>query len=81
MGSAKFSPFGKDSVYGVFTAGDGIGRYRGGTTAIPDESGELHAICGGGWMEDSVADLRFTFRDYGSKPRPDLGFRIARYAE
>lgn len=45
------------------------------------ESGELHTICGGSWMEDSVADLRFTFRDYGSKPRPDLGFRIARYAE
>ena len=45
------------------------------------EEGELHTILGGSWMEDSVAELRFTFRDYGSKPRPDLGFRIARYAE
>jgi hypothetical protein len=56
MGSVKYSPFGtdsafaKDSVYGVFTIGDGIGRYRGGTTAVPDENGELHAVGGIAFM-------------------------------
>jgi hypothetical protein len=46
MASAKFTTFGRDYVYGVFTIGDGIGRYRGGTTAVPDENGALHAVGG-----------------------------------
>ena len=50
MASAKLTTFGRDSVYGVFTVGDGIGRYRGGTTAVPDASGELHAIGGVAFM-------------------------------
>ena len=33
------------------------------------------------WMDASVSDLRLTYRDYGKKPRPDVGFRIARYVE
>jgi hypothetical protein len=41
---------GKDSAYSVITFGDGIGRYRGGTTAIPDDTGELHAIGGLAWL-------------------------------
>ena len=36
--------FGRDYVYGQFTFGDGVGRYRGGLTAVPDASGELHAV-------------------------------------
>jgi hypothetical protein len=50
MASAKFTTFGRDSVYGVVTFGEGVGRYRGGTTAVPDESGKLHAIGGTGLM-------------------------------
>ena len=50
MVSAKFIPFGKDYAYGVFTYGDGIGRYRGGTTAVPDETGKLHAVGGTAFM-------------------------------
>ncbi|HEY6361920.1 MAG TPA: DcaP family trimeric outer membrane transporter, partial [Vicinamibacterales bacterium] len=37
MGSVKFTTVGRDYVYSVFTLGEGIGRYRGGTTAVPDE--------------------------------------------
>ena len=48
---------------------------------IGPEDGELHVIRGGSWMDSSVAELRLTFRDYGGNPRPDVGFRIARYAE
>jgi len=32
-------------------------------------------------MDASVTELRLSYRDYGTDARPDLGFRIARYAE
>jgi formylglycine-generating enzyme required for sulfatase activity len=43
--------------------------------------GEYHVIRGASWMHSSVTELRLTFRDYGKDPRPDVGFRIARFAE
>jgi formylglycine-generating enzyme required for sulfatase activity len=43
--------------------------------------GELHVIRGSSWQDAKVTELRLTYRDYGRKPRPDVGFRIARYAE
>ena len=50
MASVKLPTFGRDYVYSVFTIGDGIGRYRGGTTAVPDDSGRLHAVGGIAYM-------------------------------
>ena len=50
MGSVKFTTVGRDYVYSVFTIGEGIGRYRGGTTAVPDENGMLHAVGGNAIM-------------------------------
>jgi hypothetical protein len=44
MLSANFETVGRDTVYGVVTYGDGIGRHRGGTAAVPDENGDLHAV-------------------------------------
>ena len=44
MLSARLKTFGKDYVYGQFTYGDGIGRYRGAATAVPDENGHLQAV-------------------------------------
>ena len=44
MLSANFSTFGKDTAYGVVSYGDGIGRYRGGVTAVPDFDNRLHAV-------------------------------------
>ena len=41
--SANFSTVGRDTAYGVLTYGEGIGRYRGGITAVPDETGKLQA--------------------------------------
>ena len=41
--SGRIKTFGKDYAYGQFTFGDGVGRYRGGTTAVPDANGQLHA--------------------------------------
>ena len=42
--SGRLKTFGSDYVYGQFTFGDGVGRYRGGMTAVPDETGELQAV-------------------------------------
>ena len=41
--SGKLKTVGKDTVYSQYTFGEGIGRYRGGVTAVPDFNGELHA--------------------------------------
>jgi hypothetical protein len=41
--SGRVKTFGSDYVYGTLTFGDGVGRYRGGVTAVPDANGELHA--------------------------------------
>ncbi len=43
--------------------------------------GEYHVIRGSSWMHSTVTELRLTYRDYGSEPRPDVGFRVARYAK
>ncbi len=43
--------------------------------------GRLHVIRGSSWQHGTITTLRLAYRHYGRKPRPDLGFRIARYAE
>jgi hypothetical protein len=46
MASVKLTTWGKDYGYAILTVGEGIGRYRGGTTAVPDENGAMHAVGG-----------------------------------
>jgi hypothetical protein len=38
-------------------------------------------IRGAGWLTGKIPELRTAARDSGNAARPDLGFRIARYAE
>jgi len=45
------------------------------------ETGPYHVIRGSSWMHSSITELRFSFRDYGDKERPDVGFRVARNLE
>lgn len=45
------------------------------------ERGEYHVIRGSSWMNGTVTDLRYSFRDYGIDGRQDVGFRLARFAE
>lgn len=45
------------------------------------DSGNYHVIRGSSYMHGRFSELRWTFRDYGDKPRPDVGFRIARYVK
>ena len=42
--STKLATFGKDNAIVQVTYGDGVGRYRGGSTAAPDSDGNLDAI-------------------------------------
>jgi len=42
--SGRVKTFGRDYLYGQFTFGNGVGRYRGGTTAVPDLSGQLQPV-------------------------------------
>jgi formylglycine-generating enzyme required for sulfatase activity len=44
-------------------------------------TGDHHVVRGSSWRQGSIAELRLSYRDYSREPRPDLGFRIARYAE
>lgn len=44
-------------------------------------SGDYHVIRGSNYTHGRFSELRWTFRDYGLDPRPDVGFRIARYVE
>jgi formylglycine-generating enzyme required for sulfatase activity len=44
-------------------------------------TGQPHVIRGSSWRHSSATDLRLSARDFGQAGRPDLGFRVARYAE
>jgi outer membrane DcaP-like protein len=48
--STKLTTTGKDNAILQLTYGDGVGRYRGGTTAAPDANGDLEAITTTGVM-------------------------------
>ena len=44
-------------------------------------SGSRHVIRGASWAMGSRSELRLSYRDGGTDPRMDLGFRIARYVD
>ncbi len=56
-----------------------------GTQLLKDPTGQRqgihHTIRGSSWKHGSIGQLRLSYRDYSQKKRPDLGFRIARYAQ
>jgi formylglycine-generating enzyme required for sulfatase activity len=43
--------------------------------------GETWTVRGSSWLTGRTPDLRVAWRDTAAGGRPDLGFRIARYAE
>jgi formylglycine-generating enzyme required for sulfatase activity len=55
------------------------------TTPVVDpvgpERGNSHVVRGSSWRDAGISELRLSYRDYSSDARPDIGFRIARYAE
>ena len=44
LASARYRSFGRDTVYGQFSYGPGLGRYRGDVSAAPDASGRMRAV-------------------------------------
>jgi len=44
-------------------------------------AGDLHVILGSSYLHGTVTELRLSYRDYATKPRADVGFRVARYAD
>jgi len=44
-------------------------------------SGDHHVVRDSSWRQGTITELRLSYRDYSRTARPDLGFRIARYAE
>jgi formylglycine-generating enzyme required for sulfatase activity len=45
------------------------------------DNGTTRVIRGSSWRHAGIMELRLSFRDYGSEPRPDVGFRVVRYVE
>ncbi len=66
-----------NDIYGVYP-GDGSKLVVDPTGP---QSGEFRVIRGSSWMHSSITELRWTYRDYGDKPRADVGFRIVRNLE
>jgi formylglycine-generating enzyme required for sulfatase activity len=48
---------------------------------VGPSEGQYHVIRGSGWRHASIGELRYAHRDWGSRGRLDVGFRVARYAE
>jgi formylglycine-generating enzyme required for sulfatase activity len=62
--------------YGVSSNSNGID-----IDPVGPAEGQYHVIRGSGWRHASISELRFAYRDFGSRGRLDVGFRIARYVE
>jgi len=85
---------GRPNTLGLFHVGGNVAEwmhdYYAITPSLPGRvvrdptgppEGEYHVIRGASWMDATVTELRLSYRDYGKDPRPDVGFRLARYAE
>ncbi len=58
-----------------------LGQVAVSTDPLGPEEGRHHVVRGAGWRDATISELRLSYRDYSDKPRQDLGFRIARYAD
>lgn len=75
--SGRLKTVGRDYAYGQFTYGKGVGRYRSGITAVPDENGQLYApellaVMGG--YEHYWSDRMSTNAVYGVASSPEKSF-------
>ncbi len=57
----------------------------GQTTPVVDpvgpQTGKTHVVRGSSWRHAGITELRLSYRDHSATPRPDIGFRIARFAD
>jgi formylglycine-generating enzyme required for sulfatase activity len=91
--TAEGGKFGANAI-GIFDGAGNVAEWvndyytvptPGITTPIVDplgpERGNSFVIRGSSWRHAGPTELRFTYRDYGTEPRPDVGFRVARNAD
>jgi formylglycine-generating enzyme required for sulfatase activity len=79
------------NALGLFGMGGNVAEWVHDFYTTPASSGEVdplgpargdaYVIRGSSFMHATITELRLAYRDYGVDPRPDVGFRIARYAE
>lgn len=48
---------------------------------VGPERGSSHVVRGSSWRHAGITELRLSYRDYSATPRPDIGFRVARYVD
>lgn len=58
-----------------------MGQTNLGDDPLGPTTGTHHLIRGPSWRHGGMSEIRLSFRDYGTDPRPDLGFRVARYLQ
>jgi formylglycine-generating enzyme required for sulfatase activity len=93
---ASTAPVGrfKPNALGFFDAGGNVAEWvndfytvptPGRTTPVVDptgpDRGTSHVVRGSSWRHAGVTELRLSYRDFSSEARPDVGFRIARFAD
>ncbi len=92
-GFASTAPTGKfpPSAIGIYDGSGNVAEWVNNFYTVPTpgiktpivdplgpEDGKFYVIRGSSWRHASETELRISFRDYGSEPRSDVGFRIAR---
>ena len=95
-GFASTAPVGsfKPNAIGIYDGAGNVAEWvndyytvptPGMTTPVVDpvgpDRGTSHVIRGSSWRHAGVSQLRLSYRDFGSEARPDVGFRVARFAD
>jgi formylglycine-generating enzyme required for sulfatase activity len=95
-GFPSTSPVGsfKPNALGIYDGGGNVAEWvndfytvptPGITTPVVDptgpDRGTSHVIRGSSWRHAGQQQLRLSYRDFGTQARPDVGFRIARFAD
>lgn len=79
------------NYHGVYDLGGNVAEWTHNFYEVPSvnatvsnlgpETGDYHVIKGSGWKDGTITDLRFSYREYATDGRQDVGFRLARFAE
>jgi formylglycine-generating enzyme required for sulfatase activity len=92
-GYASTAPVGsfKENGIGIFDGGGNVAEWVNDWYTVPTpgitepevdptgpERGTSRVIRGSSWRHAGITEMRLSYRDHGTEPRVDLGFRIAR---
>lgn len=95
-GYASTAPVGsfKANALGIHDGGGNVAEWvndfytvptPGMTAPVVDptgpDRGTSHVIRGSSWRHAGISELRLSYRGFSSKPRQDVGFRVARFAD